>query len=796
MSLPPEKNRVEIDAWPGRISNADPTDIPPGAAQVQDNIQSLVPGELSVRKGIQRSTAYTPSSATSNDIISQYTYQRPDGDWLITVDTGGNIKARRGAVARTLSTSVSTFAPWSFAKARNGDLIGVNGIDRGIRWDGITAAAEQLGITAPAAAPSATTPVGGGASAGSYTLAFRYVDNTLPTPIVSPLSPSVAVTAAASDQFSWADLTASSEARVVNKELWRSTVGYPNILYYIGTVANGTTTFTSDTFTDAALIAAAAADSTKKLLVLSPNGDVNGRRQVPPPNYKKCVVFFQDRAFYLGDVNYTAGTITTNGSTTLTGASTAWVSTMAGRYMYLNNTSEVAPLVVSSSGGATSITTTVAASSSASGITYGMLPAPTARNQLLYSEIDEPESVSTTNSLTIQENTGDDDEITGGMPFGSVLYILKERHIYALTFVRQPKIDADCRLLAHRGCFNQRCWDFHEGVAYLMDQSGCYSMTVGGSITPISDQIQDIFRDGTLDLANSKWFHVCVDPVYQLVRFYVGFAADSSTRPKRALVYNIRTQAWWTETYPDEIGGSSRATSSGAVRAFIGGENDVVFQHGAGESEVITAQVRGTVTSATSTTTTDSGASFTTSGANSVVGAWVCIESGTGKGQYRKVTAATSTELTHSAWTTTPSTDSVYRIGIIPYTWKGGNYDFTEKDDLGKRGFSLFFEPTSGANVVNVRRYFNYDSSAETNTKNENYNNGLVERASGSADDTVNVKSARSARGTSTGWAYCPLSGHVDDRVEGKRSITPEIGGFKGDDSIVISAFIIHGAAA
>lgn len=52
--------------------------------------------------------------------------------------------------------------PMTFARGRNGDIYGVNGYERGIRWDNITGTAEQLGISAPANKP--TLAVGSGSS--------------------------------------------------------------------------------------------------------------------------------------------------------------------------------------------------------------------------------------------------------------------------------------------------------------------------------------------------------------------------------------------------------------------------------------------------------------------------------------------------------------------------------------------------------------------------------------------------------------------------------------------------------
>jgi hypothetical protein len=44
----------------------------------------------------------------------------------------------------------------TFARGRNGDVYGVNGRNRGFRWDTVTATVEQLGISAPASAPTVT----------------------------------------------------------------------------------------------------------------------------------------------------------------------------------------------------------------------------------------------------------------------------------------------------------------------------------------------------------------------------------------------------------------------------------------------------------------------------------------------------------------------------------------------------------------------------------------------------------------------------------------------------------------
>jgi hypothetical protein len=59
-------------------------------------------------------------------------------------------------VTQISSSAFNASVPMCFARGRNGDLYGVNGLERGMRWDGLTAAVEQLGISAPALPPTVT----------------------------------------------------------------------------------------------------------------------------------------------------------------------------------------------------------------------------------------------------------------------------------------------------------------------------------------------------------------------------------------------------------------------------------------------------------------------------------------------------------------------------------------------------------------------------------------------------------------------------------------------------------------
>jgi hypothetical protein len=207
-------------------------------------------------------------------------------------------------------------------------------------------------------------------------------------------------------------------------------------------------------------------------------------------------------------------------------------------------------------------------------------PDPAKRNALYFSEVDEPESVpSDQNVITVQENTGDDDEVTGLFSYGASLYCLKERHIYDIHYVSQPQIDATPMLVASRGAFSQRCMKAMGGDLYVMDQYGPY-LFAGRSVEPIGAPVEILFRDGTVDMTKGKWFFVSCDPERRLVYFHVCLTADSSTRPKAALVYSANTQTWSLDKYPQELGGGGNTRIGGRARHLVGGTSIMVSAEG------------------------------------------------------------------------------------------------------------------------------------------------------------------------------------------------------------------------
>ena len=689
--------------------------------------------------------------------------------------------------APTISPSArNPYQPICAAKARNGYLLVVTGLERGLQWNAIDSAAQDIGIDAPASAPTVGTSSGGAATAGTYSSAYRYKEVDGANTTYGDITSLTTTVATANQKFDWSAIKqpGSTHARPTHIELFRSTSGQSTTLYLVTTLtatAGGADATYTDTTSDATLATATS------LAVNLPDGSLNARRFGVPPNYTPFIAQFQDRMFYGGRVKYTQGTVTTAGSTTITGSGTAWTSAMAGRYIIIDG--ETAPLLISSAS-ATSITTSTAAGTSASGKSYVIIPSPVVRNQLYFSEQDEPESVPSVNTITIQENTGDEDEITGLMPFGSALYVLKERHVYSLTFVRQPIIDAAVQLVCARGCVNNRCWVTHEGLAYLLDESGVYRFN-GQNAEPISEAIQDLFRGSTLDWANKKWFFAGVDPVRHLVYFYVGFAADSSTRPKRALVWNVRNETWTVDKHVWELGGACVARISSKARMLVGIENDLVLASGEGTSDIVSA-VRFTATGGSTTTIADSAQSWTT---NAYADAPVGIVSGTGKDYIGRVTSNTGTTLTVTpSIGATPDTTTVAVIGGIQWNLKSGLLEFPRSENWQKRSLRLTYSPTSNNTSLDFKLYKNHESTAQTMRVAQDLGTGVTTTASDSRI-VCDLKASRSSLETDPGFKEFQFGGLADDRGQAPRWFACEMQGFGGADQITIYSLEVDGAA-
>lgn len=84
---------IVIDKWNGLVTNASPYAIPPGAAVTQVNLQSIIPGQVSVRLG-HNAMSFASIAAGTSPIRSAIRY--PNDESLIYQDAAGAIRVGQG----------------------------------------------------------------------------------------------------------------------------------------------------------------------------------------------------------------------------------------------------------------------------------------------------------------------------------------------------------------------------------------------------------------------------------------------------------------------------------------------------------------------------------------------------------------------------------------------------------------------------------------------------------------------------------------------------------------------------
>ena len=756
--------------------------------------------------------------------------------------------------APEISTGLSTLWPPSFCQTRDLRLMIANGLMRPLIYEPLQGAV-NAGIVAPAAGPTGTPASGGACTAGDYVIGYRYKDAVNGT--YSSLSPLTTVTVTADQKINWSGLTASAEARVTHKELWRSTAGQSGKFYLIATVANATTTYTSDTDSDDTL----GTDSTDDEILDLETADKQlwARRQVVPPNYMKVCFHFQDRTFWCASAIYDVGTVSIeNGSATLTGSGTAWTDALEGRKVYLIGGDKA--YTVETVGSTTSITLSDNyAGTTLSGARYAIMPDPRLwGNTLIWSEQDEPESVpATQNTLGVQESlASDNDWVVGGLAHGTQAWILKTRHVYSVTFARQPKLDVGVHLRFDRGAFNHRCADYLVDTLYLMDALGPWAIGQGDTYVPLGPPIQDYFRDRRVDFGKRDWWFVSCSPSEKVVRFCVTLEGQAGNQPKTALCYGTESDKWWKETYQEGLGGSTRVEHLGKVRTVVGGSYDRLLLLGDANSEGVSCQgavtaattttlsdstqspftndmegyevtiirgtgsgqvrtietcestsqvtvdeawettpdttsryalpyaIRGTATAADSTSITDSGKTFSAQ----LAGGTVSILSGTGAGQLRYIKTAAATKLTvTSAWTTTPSTDSVYLVGAIECTYRTGILEIPAVDELKRgedenRAVELTYEPTTVQQDVDWRLLWDHLLTGDENWLDFSQAGLSTER--GGVNKRIDLQSARSSLASAPGMERVSFSARNNRRVQTHRFLSSELHWFAGEEAV------------
>lgn len=87
--------------WPGLISNADPHDLPPGGATVQQNFTCLVPGKLTGRKGLRLlmfGNVDSQVATPTDDVLEVFAMTNAIGQTVLMLLEDGTVRYGRKPV--------------------------------------------------------------------------------------------------------------------------------------------------------------------------------------------------------------------------------------------------------------------------------------------------------------------------------------------------------------------------------------------------------------------------------------------------------------------------------------------------------------------------------------------------------------------------------------------------------------------------------------------------------------------------------------------------------------------------
>lgn len=733
----------------------------------------------------------------------------------------------------TLASGLNRDLPLNIVISPKQDALAQNGWNYWLRWDGITAAAEESGMQKPGLLLVQSTGAGGGSLTGpSYVCGVRWVDDDGQPGDFSITTVNLDPGHGALEWFlsGYADIF-GAPPRAATLELWRSLAGetavlYPLIYYPADDLAAVPTVVES--YTDAELIAQTGASmglgyqsGVAALTVVNADGSLpaTGLRFGMPPGHMSAVVQHKNRLYAAVPTDYSTGMVElTNGDSDVIGIGTDWdtnVSVYSAYYTYsgpqqarsfkrLGDTTAHGLSLTAQNAG---ILTTSGAAANYAGTTsnfaqYSIYLPPAEYLKVCYSYIGEdvePESWPANYTFQCHAPGG---RITALLLAGSDLFIAKQAKLYCLSVQRDPAIDGELRLAEnHRGCENQRTWCQAEGAAYVMDRQGIYAWD-GANARDISEPIQDYFREGKINWSRAKTFQAVYDQEAATVMFFVCMA--SSTSPRQALCYSLKTRAWSIYEWGFRIGSAAVVALANRRRVLMGCEHATIRVSDTlldGVAPDTTGTLRGKVTASSLCRLEDSTATFS----SACVGTIVAIVDGLGKGQSRRITEVSATALTLLyPWTTLPDTTSVYQIGGFQWEWTSTMFRYTQRSQDTTREFCINYQPTDHDTHLYFARFHNFNLEGTPwgslyDTGDTMQRLGVLVRGA-DPDALFNLKRKRNVLATEdseayddTGFARLQYDGNSDVKGQADRNVAIKIHGHQGPSPVRIYRLTIDG---
>lgn len=577
---------IRINKWAGLVTSASPYILPAGGSVEQINAQSIVPGQLSVRPGMNAAAEIGEGEDPPGAVIELWARSpgsaQPDEFFGFTDDAVllvGDGFTKAGAPGRT-STDWETDETVSFSQSRNGQVLAFQGHGhRGKAWSPSLESWRDVGIDAPTVAPTVTP------SASSILFSLARIDILTPKSNTEEtvldvrkggkdyaLPPTVSITGGSPST------PAAAIARL--REDFVSEVAVTK--HGKGFSSAPTISFSGGSGTNAEAVAimrahlrgvyqcyyryvdesVPEAEGGPLKSSLSPVAEVDcghGKRSItwsytaPPEGSGYSVELWRT----------TANQATTVFRVAKIGGDGAFGSTEDSlddwELIDVDRNGFSAMPILLPNGELNANRFTPPPTNYAVAVMFqdrlwmGVDTGGENPNTLRFSETDEPESMPDVNELILQSNLRGTDYITALVPFAGALIVAQSRHCHRLQYVTQPVIDAGINLVAYRGVLNQRCWDIYEGKMYAMDAGGVYAMDANGGVEDLTLGIFDYWRS-KIDFTLAKWFSLRADYTNGLLRVNVAVAGDGSSKyPTRQLVYSFDYKSWWEERFPVEI---------------------------------------------------------------------------------------------------------------------------------------------------------------------------------------------------------------------------------------------------
>lgn len=666
--------------------------------------------------------------------------------------------------------------PANFCNWPEGNIYVANGIHKIHKWDGLKSGFVPVGLDAPTGTPTISGS-GSGTITGTYRIYTRFVDaDGRPSPLSNPSSDTALTTDLT---LTFGSLPVPTDTRVVRRQVLRNTAGQLDVFYVdVDTTDLWSTSLTS-TQTDDDL------STNDNVSIFNEDGDSLIDQWDPPRSDKPLLAVHRSRMFLGGEIVYRRGNAqVTFGSTTVTGTATGWTSQMANRELIVVGQGKRYTI---SSVDESAQTLTLAEpyrGTTNKFAAYMIRTAPSDRTAVYFSEAGNPDGYIGDNFQIAEVG----DEPTALISAESYLYVAFRESLYRISFSVDPSTDGDVSLVTFRGCVNQRAWVKLAGDIFCLDHLGLYKLSDGG-VEELANPIRDLFSKqagGTfkIDWTRQEFFHACADPENQTIRFYVSLTGP--TLPRHAICYSLLMRQFWIEEYPFPIAASALLQTD-RDHVLLGGPGQNLLEAGLGYLDGLNDA--GYVTSAQVTAASLMSVTCPTLvlPSTGVVGFPIAIVKGRGKGQVRLVnafTASTGKLVVTQPWLVKPDTTSVVQVGAIKWRWKSGWREIMQQGGT----MELVWAPVPHTAYLTMQIFVDHLSTPETYKIDREFPD---QGALSVQKDTDFVLVDLTFDG---GYAQYDLRSGYETPSRTGRFIAVELGGFSGQDGVLVHTLFVGGA--